>query len=277
MKNFKKMVAVLSAAAITAASMASISVSAEVEATDEPPYTAWLCVQAGATQQWAPDDATSEPATITGEGGSYTVSATIPEGGGSATIECMILSTNINAYAFVQEGKDPWVDGTAKIEIDSITIEHTDGSTLDLDYTGPSDGAFSKENDGVSLRINIYNVWGNDIKDIPTEPEGGLADGDKILVNFTVSGLTPPPAAALGDVDGNGEYEINDAFLALMECSNVSAGSDPTFDEEKMACADVDGDGTIAINDAFLILSYTSLLSAGDTTAPEDFFPAAKN
>ena len=49
MKNMKKIAAVL-AAAITVSAM-PLSASA-LEATDEAPYTAWLCLQAGGDKKW---------------------------------------------------------------------------------------------------------------------------------------------------------------------------------------------------------------------------------
>lgn len=55
----------------------------------------------------------------------------------------------------------------------------------EIAYTGPSDGALAFENDGSSLRMNIFNEWGIDIKDI--ENKGDFSE--KISVTFTVSGL----------------------------------------------------------------------------------------
>lgn len=55
----------------------------------------------------------------------------------------------------------------------------------EIAYTGPSEGALAFENDGSSLRMNIFNEWGIDIKDI--ENKGNFSE--KISVTFTVSGL----------------------------------------------------------------------------------------
>lgn len=275
MKNLKKIAAVL-AAAITVSSM-PLSASA-LDATDEAPYTAWLCLQAGGDMKWvsASDDPdlvaeknniSGNEASITGDG-EYSVDVTME--GGSSSIECLILSTNINAYAFVEEGKDPWTDGTAKIEINSVIIERVDGTTTEIAYTGPSDGAFSKENDGVSLRMNLYNTWGNNVKDITNEPEGGLNSGDKLVVNFTVSGLVraEKPEATYGDVDGNGKVDPDDAYLVLKEYATASVGGASSFDDTQKKNADVSGDGNINADDAYLILVYYAQQSVGSEPTP---------
>lgn len=62
-------------------------------------------------------------------------------------------------------------------------------------YAGPSEGALRTADDGTSIRVNIMNVWTKpQVNDIGTgehvSPDGGLAAGDKIVVNFTVSGIS---------------------------------------------------------------------------------------
>lgn len=47
----------------------------------------------------------------------------------------------------------------------------------EIAYTGPSDGALAFENDGSSLRMNIFNEWGIDIKDI--ENKGDFSENPK--------------------------------------------------------------------------------------------------
>lgn len=136
-------------------------------------------------------------ATITGDG-SYSVDVTMVNG--SETIEAMILSTNINAFSFAPEGASTPTGGlpegcTAKVEIDSIEVQHVGGGSTPLAYAGPSEGALRTADDGTSIRVNIMNVWTKpQVNDIGTgehvSPDGGLAAGDKIVVNFTVSGIS---------------------------------------------------------------------------------------
>lgn len=295
MKKITKLTAAITALALASVSAVSIATMdfTAIAVNNEGPYTAWLCLQAGGTSSWDAADEGQVAATIE-ESGDYSVSYTIQPGGGSESIECMILSTNINAYAFVEEGKDPWVDGTAKIEINSIEIQRTSGDTDVIEYTGPSEGAFNKENDGVSLRMNIYNVWGNNITDITNTPEGGLAEGDTVVVNFTVSGIdemwtgeggegdttgtttensptttttttTTTSKLARGDYDGDGEITIMDAYNTLLAYSNISAGNDSGMTAEQEEAVDVDGSGSVDIMDAYKILLYYSNQSAGNS------------
>ena len=54
----------------------------------------------------------------------------------------------------------------------------------DINYTGPSTGAYKVE--GNDIRLNIWNTWGNDIKDLDTDKYNC---SEWVKVDFTVSGL----------------------------------------------------------------------------------------
>lgn len=209
MKFMKKIMAAVAASAVAVLSFASLTASADLKAKDEAPYNAFLAIQAGGDSKWV--SSTDDPAvvakknsiteateaTITGDG-SYSVDVTMVNG--SETIEAMILSTNINAFSFAPEGASTPTGGlpegcTAKVEIDSIEIQHVGGGSTPLAYAGPSEGALRTADDGTSIRVNIMNVWTKpQVNDIGTgehvSPDGGLAAGDKIVVNFTVSGIS---------------------------------------------------------------------------------------
>lgn len=209
MKFMKKIMAAVAASAVAVLSFASLTASADLKARDEAPYNAFLAIQAGGDSKWV--SSTDDPAvvaqknsiteateaTITGDG-SYSVDVTMVNG--SETIEVMILSTNINAYSFAPEGASTPTGGlpegcTAKVEIDSIEVQHVGGGSTPLAYAGPSEGALRTADDGTSIRVNIMNVWTKpQVNDIGTgehvSPDGGLAAGDKIVVNFTVSGIS---------------------------------------------------------------------------------------
>lgn len=209
MKFMKKIMAAVAASAVAVLSFASLTASADLKARDEAPYNAFLAIQAGGDSKWV--SSTDDPAvvaqknsiteateaTITGDG-SYSVDVTMVNG--SETIEAMILSTNINAYSFAPEGASTPTGGlpegcTAKVEIDSIEVQHVGGGSTPLAYAGPSEGALRTADDGTSIRVNIMNVWTKpQVNDIGTgehvSPDGGLAAGDKIVVNFTVSGIS---------------------------------------------------------------------------------------
>lgn len=227
MKLMKKIMAAVAASAVAVLSFASLTASADLKARDEAPYNAFLAIQAGGDSKWV--SSTDDPAvvaqknsiteateaTITGDG-SYSVDVTMVNG--SETIEAMILSTNINAYSFAPEGASTPTGGlpegcTAKVEIDSIEVQHVGGGSTPLAYAGPSEGALRTADDGTSIRVNIMNVWTKpQVNDIGTgehvSPDGGLAAGDKIVVNFTVSGISNggngEGTTAPSDNSGNG-------------------------------------------------------------------------
>lgn len=201
MNMIKKFAAVLAATAVASVSVAAISVSA-MESAESAPYTASLCIQAGADTQWNPGELGGTDATITGDG-SYTASVIMNNG--SASLELLLLETNINAYAFAPETcSDPIAEGTVKFTIDSVTVKQVSGSTVTWDYKGPSDGAFRTSDDGKNIRFNIWNTWTkppvSDFNGATDEkggflPDGGLASGDEVVVSFTVSGLGVEGAA----------------------------------------------------------------------------------
>lgn len=208
MKMMKKMMAAIAAAAVAALSVTSMTASADLAAREEAPYTAFLALQAGGDYKWVSesDDAslvsqknntTGTEATITGDG-TYSVDVVMVNG--SETIEAMILSTDINAWAFSPEGAScpngSLPEGcTASIAIDSVEIQHVGGGTTPLAYAGEQEGALRTADDGNSIRVNILNVWTSPkVNSLGTgenvAPEGGLAAGDKVVVNFTVSGIS---------------------------------------------------------------------------------------
>ena len=208
MKMMKKMMAAIAAAAVAALSVTSLVVSADLQAREEAPYTAFLALQAGGDKKWVSEtddpklvaqknNTTGTEATITGDG-SYSVDVVMVNG--SETIEAMILSTDINAWSFAPEGAScpsgSLPEGcTASITIDSVEVQHVGGGSTPLAYTSGQEGALRTADDGNSIRVNILNVWTEPkVNSLGTgenvAPEGGLAAGDKVVVNFTVSGIS---------------------------------------------------------------------------------------
>lgn len=205
MKMMKKLMAAIAATAVATLSITSMVVSADMPAREEAPYTAFLAIQAGGDYKWVSEtdslassknNITGTEATITGDG-SYSVDVTMVNG--SETIEAMILSTDINAWAFSPEGAScpngSLPDGcTASIAIESIEIQHVAGGSTPLAYAGEQKGSLRTADDGNSIRVNILNVWTSPkVNNLGTgenvAPDGGLAAGDKVVVNFTVSGI----------------------------------------------------------------------------------------
>lgn len=221
MKFMRKLVASVAAVTVAATSVATFAFSASaleydgdmIVSTDKGPYTAYLCIQAGADKRSVTDDypnavekeknskgISCADATFTGNG-TYTVSVTVANG--SDTIEQLMLETDINSYAFAPKEAET-VKGTlptgctVSIVINSITVKQTSGSGYSIPYNGASKGALCQGDNGSSIRVNILNAQTTPkVSDISNDlsKQGGLAGGDTVEVSFTVSGL---------DADGNG-------------------------------------------------------------------------
>lgn len=237
MKSMKKIMAAVAASAVAAVSVvgASLSVYALQPATGAP-YTVYMAVSAGSEQQWNPGEmATTTDASIDKDG-DYSCSVTFEQG--SATIEYLSLDSNINVYSFVEEGGDPFKDGTAKIKINSIEIKHTDGSTGTIAMK-ESATSLRTSDDGKCLRYSILDNWGsgtheNNIdKDLSSA--GGLGAGDTLVVNFNISGIeagggtaTTDPAStteAPQNTDPNGTTADPNKTTTAGETTTTAAGN----------------------------------------------------
>lgn len=225
MKFMRKLVASVAAVTVAATSVATFAFSASalkydgdmIVSTDKGPYTAYLCIQAGADKRSVTDDypnavekeknskgISCADATFTGNG-TYTVSVTVAHGSDTIenTIEQLMLETDINSYAFAPKEAET-VKGTlptgctVSIVINSITVKQASGSSYSIPYNGASKGALCQGDNGSSIRVNIPNAQTTPkVSDISNDlsKQGGLAGGDTVEVSFTVSGL---------DADGNG-------------------------------------------------------------------------
>ncbi len=221
MKFMRKLVASVAAVTVAATSVATFAFSASaltyendaIVSTDKGPYTAYLCIQAGADKRSVTNDypnavekeknskgISCADATFTGNG-TYTVSVTVANG--SDTIEQLMLETDINSYAFAPKEAET-VKGTlptgctVSIVINSITVKQTSGSSYSIPYNGASKGALCQGDNDSSIRVNILNAQTTPkVSDISNDlsKQGGLAGGDTVEVSFTVSGL---------DAGGNG-------------------------------------------------------------------------
>lgn len=285
MKFLEKMLSAALAVAMGTGCMGFSAFAADDTATEATPI-AWICIQAGSDTQWHPagadnrdeetENAIGSAVELTGDD-KYTASVTMANG--SSTVELLFLETTLNAYAYAPEGTDdPIANGRIKITIESIEVVHASGDTTKLDYIGPSTSAFRTSDDGSSICYNIWNTQTSPkVRDIQSEskssfePEGGLAGGDTINIVFTITGMDAPEVSK-GDVDGDGDITINDAFKVLQEYSYIAAGRGASFTDEEKGAADVDGDGDVTLDDAFAILSYYSAKAAGKDVNPDDFF-----
>ncbi len=256
---------------------------------EEGVYTAFIAMMSGADEYWAADDAGVTPVTFT-EDGQYSVS--VESLNGSDSIELMLLSTNINLYAFVPEdytltdNATLIADSGISVTIDSIQLtkhgyddngELVVSEVVDMDYTDSGASSLNVENDGTSLRKNIYNEWQDPKTTDITNSGLGMNAGDFITVTFTITGLgdSPYSEVSYGDVDADGTVGLSDASAVLTEYASVAASLGSTFDEAQFAAADVDADSTITLNDASAILSYYAAVAASLNPVMSDYFAAA--
>ncbi|WP_418520588.1 NPXTG-anchored protein [Ruminococcus champanellensis] len=171
----KKLVTAVMSCAVAFAACAGMSVSAEKADT----YSAWLVGTIGGNQIWEKADA--QVTSITGNG-SYTVNWKLDQG--SDSVSCLILKTDINLYDYAPEdvtAEKLLDESSAKIVIDSVSV---DGAPISYKM---SDGAFTVDDDGSTIRVNLMNEWGQKVNIYDVPAKTNIAES--ISVSFTVSGL----------------------------------------------------------------------------------------
>ena len=171
----KKLVTAVMSCAVAFAACAGMSVSAEKADT----YSAWLVGTIGGNQIWEKADA--QVTSITGNG-SYTVNWKLDQG--SDSVSCLILKTDINLYDYAPEdvtAEKLLDESSAKIVIDSVSV---DGVPISYKM---SDGAFTVDDDGSTIRVNLMNEWGQKVNIYDVPAKTNIAES--ISVSFTVSGL----------------------------------------------------------------------------------------
>lgn len=91
--------------------------------------------------------------------------------------------------------------------------------------------------------------------------------------------VTPPVSLeyVLGDIDGDGRIDSNDATSVLVVYGRLSTSQDSGLTDEQKKAADVNSDGRIDASDSSIILSYYSYVSTGTSLSLEDFILAIEN
>ncbi len=106
----------------------------------------------------------------------------------------------------------------------------------EIAYNGPSAKAFALENDGVSLRLNIFNEWGTSVKDINNKGEFN----EKVAVTFTVDGLGEDSA----NIAEDGTEVPYEAFLSGAIGTDGYWGEDSEDNTVENEYVAIEGDGT---------------------------------
>lgn len=130
-----------------------------------------------------------------------------------------------------------------------MTFITASAAVREINYTGPSSGAFSKNDDGSTLRFNIYNEWVNPvIKDMNNT---GVFE-DAIDVTFTVSGLA-------GSVNKNDDGSDGEPYAAELV---GTVGTDQFWGAGK--------NGNTVTNDSVLITGNGQYTVSFNLSSPAD-------
>lgn len=78
-----------------------------------------------------------------------------------------------------------------------------------------------------------------------------------VLANLNLEKISDTPQVTLGDVDGNGEINMNDAALLIRYCNNLT-----TLTDKQKAAAELNGNSEINMDDAALLIGYCNNLLA---------------
>jgi hypothetical protein len=177
----KNVMCALVAAVVVVGIGSTVFGAVSANADEQKTYTATLAGSVGSSSFW---DETASTTSITGDG-SYTLTFDFDEATEStANNGAIILSTDINPYEYVEDATG--LSASEVIEKSGIVIS-VDSVLVDgkaVQYT-QSSGAYCMNDDGKTLRLNIYNVWGSNVKDIDFD----FTVEESITVNFSISGL----------------------------------------------------------------------------------------
>ena len=158
--------------------------------------------------------------------------------------------------------------------------------TLPERVTNLGDNAFS----GCSAleRITVLNpgcldrygnsVWSRDTISSGTDEDGNLFytgvicgyEGSTAQLyadtyGYTFASLGEIPTLPVGDLDGGGKVNANDASAVLYAAARIGAKRDHGLSYLQLAAADVNRDGAVNANDAALILRYAAYAGAKGT------------
>lgn len=149
----------------------------------------------------------------------------------------------------------------AAMSMNSFAAEKT------IAYTA-SEGSLGVGDDGTSVRRNIYNVWGNDVKDI----DGATAVNGYVTVTFEVVGIGEDVGPKDDDGNVTGQYQVflGGSIAGQNRHANEYNNGDIPADE----IVDINGDGTYSVTwnlewgseniDCLYLQSNISCYSYGD-------------
>ena len=90
-------------------------------------------------------------------------------------------------------------------------------------------------------------------------------------VSATCFRATASSETSIGDVNGDGLIDSNDATAVIEEYASLSTSRKSLFNERQTAAGDANGDGAVDSSDASLILAYYSYVSTGGSMTLAQF------
>lgn len=212
--KLKKLVASILATTLVGTTMAfaSMPMSASAETIPDT-YTATLNGQFNETSFWNAD---GPSCTVSGDGQySLTYTYTGEDGQVTADSMCLILLLDFNTHTCV-EGGDVIASGIT-LDINSITLGGTN-----LNYTGSCVApAYCHADNGDTIKLNIHNVWNQAQRAENVTVPSEIHNGDKLVVDFNINGLTNAIAKAK-ELSGESGGEETEATTVNTDNSEVT-------------------------------------------------------
>lgn len=142
---------------------------------------------------------------------------------------------------------------TAAATVGVLSLASIPASAADITYNGPSDGALVANDDGATVRMNIFNEWiTNKIMDI----EKSQTVIDYIEVEFTITGLNGRYCNMNEDGSEADAYEVS-------LCGNI--GTDIFWGNPDKPDEDTTTPGKVSINGDGTYTVRTNLTQPADT------------
>lgn len=121
------------------------------------------------------------------------------------------------------------------------------------------------KNSAFSYCDALTDVFYNDVEDRWETVQVEANNDDLLNATFHfAAGTSSGTERELGDINGDGEINAEDAALLLAESARTGAGEAGLFNDKQNTAADINGDGEINAADAAAILAYAAAIGSGE-------------
>ncbi|MCD7958309.1 MAG: dockerin type I repeat-containing protein [Ruminococcus sp.] len=186
---------------------------------------------------------------VTGEDADYAISMTFDEDYPTDWFTFSINGESADNVVFekVSGGYVLSADELSCMEVAANNRDVTATTTFTTNYTEVYLYEIDEDTIGVAVDTDGDGTYETDLEDAPSS------------------------TLDLGDLDGDSEITVQDAYLCQCAFANAAAGKsgDGLTDAQRTA-ADVDGDGNITIQNAYIIQRYFASLVAGNAVTWEE-------